>query len=345
MGKKEICSACNKSEPPTKTKRKQKMVNWLGCDSCLRWFHSACMRISDAQMESIANYEFFCDSCSVRGSLIPKLQVQPPPHNEEIDKLNKIIQDLSSELSKLQAELNSSRTTYKRQLDRIQTKLSNEDRWEAARDRLSSNINEKLEAIEKGATMAKTCSRTVNSCRLAMNKIPYHEGENVRDLVRNVLRLLDCDSEMSNVIKCFRLPVKSSKWTDRSLTPTIMVIFSSAESRGVVLRKYFERHQTAKLCNLQGGPSLDYRFTLNEVMSVNSFRIRNLALRLKQRKQVKSVFVRNDKVSVQLPGQKQYVPVDTLAQLLELAGGDLDGEDSSIFFDATSADLSASSRC
>lgn len=82
------------------------------------------MRISDAQMESIANYEYFCDSCSVRGSLVPKLQVQHPPHNEEIDKLAKLIQDLSSELCKLQAELNSSRATCKRQLDRIQNKLS-----------------------------------------------------------------------------------------------------------------------------------------------------------------------------------------------------------------------------
>lgn len=346
MGKKEICSACNSSEPPSKTKkRKTKLVNWLDCDSCSRWFHSACMRIIDAQMETIASYEFFCDSCTIRGSLIPKLQIQPPPHKEEIDRLSKIIQDLSSELSKLQAELNSSRATCKRQLDRIQSKLSSEDRWEAARDRLSGNINEKLEAIDKGATLAKTCSRTVNSCRLAMNKIPYHEGEDVRDLVRNVLRLLDCDSEMSNVVNCFRLPVKASKWTDRSLTPTIMVIFSSAESRGVVLRKYFERHQTAKLCNLRGGPSLDYRFTLNEVMSINSFRIRNLALRLKQRKLVKSVFVRNDKVSVLLPGHRQYTMIDTLEKLLELEGGDPDSEDTSIFFDATSADLSASSRC
>lgn len=210
---------------------------------------------------------------------------------------------------------------------------------------MTSNINEKLEAIEKCATLAKTCSRTVNCCRLAVNKIPYHEGENVRDLVGNVLRLLDCESEMSNVVKCFRLPVKTSKWTDRSLTPTIMVIFNSAESRGVVLRQYFQRHQMAKLCNRRGGPYLDYRFTLNEAMSINTFRIRNLALRLKQRKQVKSVFIRNDRVSGLLPGQKQYAPIETLEQVLELAGGDLDGEDTSIFFDATSAELSASSRC
>lgn len=300
-------------------------------------------------MDTIANFEYYCDSCAVRGCLIPKQQLtqQPPPppsnNNAEIDKLTKTIEDLSSQLSKLQDELNTNRASSKRQLDLIRNKLNSDDRCVAAHNRLATDISGKLEVIEKGATLAKTCARTVNSCRLALNKIPYHEGENVRELVRSVLCLLDCQSELSNVENCFRLPVKSSKWTDRSLTPTIMVIFRSVESRREVLHKYFERHESAKLCNLKGGPSLDYRFTLNEVMSINSFRVRNLALRLKQRKQVKSVFVRNDAVSVLLPGQKRYVPVETTERLLELVGNDPD-EDSSIFFDAT-ADLSASSRC
>lgn len=350
------CCACKSSEPPApKTRGRKKkqpaMIDWIDCDSCKRWFHATCMRISSAQMESISEFQFFCDSCSVRGCLVRKPQPQATQgavSNGEIDKLAKIIQDLSSQLSKLQSELDAIRTVSKKQFDCIQNKLRNEQRCDDVQSRLTSNICEKLEAIEKGARIMQSCSRVVNSCRLAINKIPHQEGENVGAIVKSVLDLLDCTCEVSNVTNCFRIPVAASKWSDRSLSPTIVVVLNSTESRRKILQRYFERHKTAKLCNLKNGPRLDYRFTLNEVLSINTFRLRNFALRLKQRNLVKSVFVRNDKLSVLLPGQKRYVPIETVVQLGELTGVPPDEENSqnsSIFFDAISADLSASSRC
>lgn len=299
-------------------------------------------------MESISDFQYFCDSCSVRGCLVRKPPAQAPQaavSSGEIDRLTKTIQDLSTQLSKVQSELDSIRAVSKKQFDRFQNKFRSEERCDDVQNRLSNNICEKLEAIEKGAQIVNACSRTVNSCRLAVNKIPLREGENVGAIVESVLDLLDCQCEMPNVTSCFRIPAGASKWSDRSLSPTIVVVLNSTESRRRILQKYFEKHKTAKLCNLKNGPRLDYRFTLNEVLSINTFRLRNFALRLKQRSLVKSVFVRNDRLSVLLPGQKRYVPVETAEQLGELAGNIPDEECSSIFFDATSADLSASSRC
>ncbi|EAT42241.1 AAEL006198-PA [Aedes aegypti] len=56
------------------------------------------------------------------------------------------------------------------------------------------------------------------------------------------------------------------------------------------------------------------------MLSIQAFRIRNLALRLKQKKTIQSIFIRNDKVSVRLPGQKRYDPVGDCNKLLRLVG-------------------------
>lgn len=338
-------TCCRKTPPRVNGKTLPEIIHWISCDTCSRWFHAICMNISDAQMEKVDDFCYACDSCTVRGRLVPKSTSPASASPGEVDELKKIIRALSEQLSKLQAELDVVRTSSKKQIDRILSKL-HDNRPDAAVDRLTADLNVNLEEIQTGAHLARTCSRSVNSCRIAVNKIPLREGENVNTIVENVLTLLQCSTEMENVTSCFRLPVKPSKWSDRSLTPTILVIFNNADARQRVLKRYFERHKEAKLCNLKDGPALDYRFTLNEVLSVNTFRIRNLAIRFKQQGLVKSVFLRNDRVSVLLPGQRRYVPVETTAQLQEMTGTEHGGEDSSsIFFDARSTDVSASSRC
>lgn len=187
--------------------------------------------------------------------------------------------------------------------------------------------------------------QAVNSFRIAVNKIPFQESEDVRAIVSDVLHLLDCSNEISHLVNCFRLPVKPSKWSDREITPTIIIVFDEAGSRQHVLKNYFQNHWNAKLCNLRNGPALEYRFTMNEVLSMRAFRTRNYALRLKQQKLLKSVFIRNDRVSVLFPGQKRYVSIDDCNHLRELVEHKPGAEDSSVFFDAKSSDISTSSRC
>lgn len=203
---------------------------------------------------------------------------------------------------------------------------------------LVENIERKSELIKTGAKLARTC---VNCCRIAINKVPFNPGENVRSIVEDFLRFLGIEEKMSHVTACFRLPVKQSKWTDRSLTPTVLVAFDSREIRSLVLKRYFQKHKDAKLCNLKSAAPLEYRFTVNEMLSIQIFRIRNLALRLKQKKAIQSVFIRNDKVSVRLPGQKRYVPVENCNELLKLAGAGVCMDESSVFFDAMSTDVSS----
>lgn len=208
----------------------------------------------------------------------------------DVSELKKVIQELSAELIKLRAELDAARETNKKQLDRLRNVVNSNTRSEVTTTRLASDLSEKLEKIERGAQLANTCSQTINSCRLAINKIPFKVGENVRQLVADVLTLVGCSDEQASITDCFRVPAKPPKWSDRSLTPTIVAVFSSLEARQKVLRKYFERHKDAALRNLKHGPALDYRFTVNEVLSINTFRIRNHALRLKQRGAARSVF-------------------------------------------------------
>lgn len=343
----EKCPVCKRSSPPSRGRPKKKSVNWIFCDLCSSCFHASCVRISDEQMEKAADFQFLCEKCCVRGCLVPKVSVSTAAC-DDVDALKKTVQELAAQVAKLQEELVAVKASSKKQLDQLKSKLHNVDRSSshvAVQDRLTSNIEGKLEIIEKGAKMANTCLQSVNSSRLAINKIPLQEGENVRTVVEGVLHLLGCQNELVHVTSCFRLPVKPSKWTDRTISPTIVVVFDTGEARQAVLRRYYDQHSEAKLCNLNNGPDIDYRFTMNEMLSANSFRLRNYALRLKQNKLVKSVFIRNDKVSVLLPGQKRYVPITTIDELQQLATNVSDVPDSSsVFFDCT-ANVSTSSQC
>lgn len=348
MGNEDICVACGLEEPPVTKKRKgvkkakSVQIRWICCDSCLGWFHAACVRINDSLFPDFKDYIFQCEKCCVIGCLIPRI---PNVSQQEVDQMtdmSKQIEEMTKALAKLQKDAVEFQTLIKKQVDSIRTKLTEVNRSEEKRlanVRLVEGIEEKLEIIKSGARMATTCSQRVNGCRMSINKVPYRTGENVCDIVKGFLSFLGVDDHFSHVQTCFRMPVKPSKWTDRTLTPTILVEFSSREIRNQVLKRYYDKHKEAKLCNLISDLPLEYRFTVNEMLSMDTFRIRNLALRLKQRKQVQSVFVKNDNISIRLPNQERYTPVTSIQQLLELVGPDTD-PDTTAFFDAQSTNNS-----
>lgn len=339
----DICGSCGLEEPPTGKKKKGKRVKdseirWICCDSCLKWFHNICVRVNHSLVD-LSAYLYLCERCSVIGSLIPK----PASSNAcDLDQINKRIEELVEQIKGIESELTVLQTNVKKQFDRVQNKIHTSAKWSENRtsEKLAGNVEEKLVVIENGVKFAKICSQSVNNFRISINKVPHQVGENVRSIVENFLCFLGIPNLKSHVTSCFRLPVKPSKWTDRSITPTILVAFDSVEIKANVLRKYFEVHKEAKLCNLKSGLPLEYRFTVNEMLSVNSFRIRNLALRMKQKKLVESVYVRNDSISVRLPGQKKYTPIEDTDHLLGLLKPDASFDESSIFFDAESADFS-----
>lgn len=357
----DVCVICkSNTSPKSKSKGRKKKskvpdpdkpadIGWIECDSCSRWFHSDCVRISEALMKRASDFLFYCEECSIRGCFLPKEVAGASSKNSlETDRLDRLVEELTTQLIALKTEIEDAKRKNKKQLDQLQSRISDAGRLDdrcVAHSDLINNIGKKLEAIETGAKLANTCSQSVNSFRIAINKVPHREGENVRFIVASILNLLGIQSEMSKVVNCFRLQVRASKWSDRSISPTIVAVFSSRESRDNVIRCYFQKHKSAKLCNLQNGPPLDYRFTLNEVLAPNAFRIRNYALRLKHQKLVKSVFVRHDKVSVLLPGGTQYVPIVDTDQLRKLTERTSCDEESSVFFDAASASFSTTSSC
>lgn len=346
MGKYDFCGACgNKNPPAVKSKKAKKTTSicWICCDQCSKWFHAACVRIKDLQMSSIQHFQYFCEHCSIRGSLIPKV-TKLPDTSDDLEAVKKAICELTSRIAKLQAEIENVQLISRKQIDHLRSKINNMDRLDSqntTRNQLMNRLEENIEMIESGAKLASTCSNTVNACRLAINKIPFSEGENTRAIVNSVLLFLGVDHLIANISSCFRLKVKPSKWTDRNISPTIVVIFDTRVSRDVVLRNYFERYNAANLSKLRNVPPLEYRFTINEVLSLNTFRIRNLALRLKQQNIVKSVFVRNDAVSILLPEGTKYTPIANVEQLVRLVGSSSDN--SSVFFDAVSTNASFSS--
>lgn len=298
-------------------------------------------------MPEIQKYWFFCEKCSPKGNLILKAAPNAAAPNTDLSSLEKEIRDLTTKLQHLQEELNIIQANSKKQLHRLQNQVREISRAEARHvnnNKMLDGIEQKLEVIESGAKLAESCSQNVNGYRIALNKIPLQQGENVRSIVEKALDILDLPEAKSHVSSCFRLPYHASKWTDRSLSPTIVVIFDGNAIRRTVLQKYFERYMDFRLCRLGIGISLDYRFTMNEVLSVSSFRVRNLAIRLKQKKLIRSVFVRHDNVAVLLPGDQRYTSVKDLHHLLELVGSQDKTNDSSVFFDAESTNHSFSSN-
>lgn len=350
----ESCSACGKAEPVTKgkgakkAKKNNQTIGWISCDHCQKWFHTVCVRIGDQLLPEISNCWYFCESCTVIGSLIAKPPSQPSAATAtDLQAATAKVADLSAELEKLKSELHESRAASKKQVDRLRSQLNDTVQRNSQTDvqkTIVNNLQQKLEVIESGVKMANTCSLAANSYRLAINKIPVRDGENVRSIVENFLSFLGMDNAVPHVTSSFRLPPRPSKWTDRSLSPTIIIVFDQREIKDNVLRKYFQRHRDAKLSVLQLDLPLENRFTVNEALPVQAFRIRNLALRLKQKKLIDSVFVKDGSISVRLPRQKSYIPVQSTDHLLQLTQQPNNAEESAIFFDAESGNASFASQ-
>lgn len=341
---KDICSACGHENPPVKGRRKKgnkSAIGWVCCDGCSKWFHATCVRIGTSLLEAADNYWFFCEECAVKGSLVCKQPANAPTVSTvNLSKIEEQIAELTTALQKLQTELDVIRSQHKKNFDRLQNKLyeaQQQDEKCVAHKQVLSQIEEKIDTIQSGSKLAHICSQSVNGFRISINKVPFRQGENVWDLVRNFLTFLEVPDAMLQVTKCFRIEGGKSKWTDRTLTPAIIVVFDSVKAKEAVLHKYFEKHKAVKLCTLKAGFSLEYRFTANEVLSIKTFRIRNLALRLKIKHQLSSVYVKNDRVSVKLPGHTRYTPVDDIQHLLTLVGPEPAGNESSVFFDAESS--------
>lgn len=341
----ETCGACGLEDPPVRRKKagkrkakKEAGIGWICCDSCQKWFHNICVRVTQSLLADISSYLYLCERCTVVGSLIPKATVNNVTSTREVEKQ---IEELSEHIKKIESELASLQSNLKKQCDRLQNKIhTNVQQTQNKATVYSDNVTHKLEQIHAGVKLAKICSKSVNSYRISINKVPHQAGENVRSIVGNFLSFLCIPDAMSHVTSCFRLAVKPSKWTDRSITPTILVVFDSVDIKTNVLQMYFKKHKEAKLCNLKSGLPLEYRFTVNEMLSIDSFRIRNLALRMKQNKLVESVYVRNDSVSVRLPGHQKYTLVDDATHLLALVNAGSSINESSVFFDAESAEFS-----
>lgn len=343
--KEDLCGTCNQAEPPTGKKKKVgkrnksnvEEISWISCDACQKWFHTLCVRISDSLLSEVKNYVYLCERCSVIGSLIRV--PSDASCKSDLVEVQKRIDELTLQIKKLESEISTHQSNTKKQIDRFQNKIRSIDQAgdSPSSTRLTEDMEQKIQIIESGAKLAKICSQSINCHRISINKVPHREGENTRSIVESFLSFLGIRNLMSHVTSCFRLPVKPSKWTDRSLTPTIVVVFSSAEVRSEVLKKYFQLHKEAKLCNLEKGLPLQYRFTVNEMLSVKSFRVRNLALRMKQKKLIQSVYVRNDSISIRLPCQKKYIPIEDTGHLLKLMNASSCTNESSIFYDAESS--------
>lgn len=352
----DICTACGKDAPVltikakgSKKAKKDKQIHWICCDNCLNWFHTTCVRVNDALLPDISKFWYFCVKCAAIGLLIAKAPHQTTATDTEADiqSVAKKIEEITAEISKLKAELEECRRANKKQFDRLRSNFAEiecRDDKIAEKNELINNIQKKMEVIESGAKLASRCSSSVNSFRIAVNKIPFQEGESVRKLIEKLFDFLHLADVIPHITSCFRLQVKASKWKDRSLSPTIIVVFDSRETKEAVLRRYFEKYREVKLSILQSNLPLEYRFTINEVLSIESFRIRNLAIRLKQNKLVDSVFVRNDNVSIRLPNQKKYLPIRDTNHLLQLTSASGDPDETGDFFDAVSTNTSSASR-
>lgn len=324
---KDICASCGQEEPPKRgtakrCKRKDQTIGWICCDSCNNWFHTACVRASSTLLQKIDTYWYFCANCTILGTLVLK-QISPPVDQarEDFAKITSTINELSEKLTKLQTELEIWQQNCRKETNKVRNQLLASDQLldrNSAQRAFVANIETKLAVIESGARFANTCLQSVNGPRIAINKIPFREGENVKFIVRNALRSLGIDETASVVSSCFRTTAKASKWSDRSISPTIIVVLNSREAKEKILKQYFKNCAKAKLSALQAGLALEYRFTVNEVLSVESFRIRNLALRLKHKKLVDSVFVRNDTVSVKLSNHERYTLITSSEHLLKL---------------------------
>ena len=53
----DVCHACDSAEPPVRMNRRQREINWVKCDDCLRWYHVTCVGVCNT------NAAYKCDFC------------------------------------------------------------------------------------------------------------------------------------------------------------------------------------------------------------------------------------------------------------------------------------------
>ena len=56
----DICHACDAVNPPPRKSRRIRIVQWVGCDQCVRWYHAVCLGIKEIPDS------YVCDLCTVR---------------------------------------------------------------------------------------------------------------------------------------------------------------------------------------------------------------------------------------------------------------------------------------
>lgn len=157
---------------------------------------------------------------------IAKVQHQPASLHADADIQSAVkkFDEITAEISKLKTELDESKKSSKKLLDRMRSHLAEIERRDernATDNELISNIHKKIETIESGAKLADACSWSVNNCRIAINKIPFQQSDCVRNLVDNLLFFLGLEDAVPRISSCFRLPVKASKWhSARCLQPS-----------------------------------------------------------------------------------------------------------------------------
>lgn len=120
MDNEDICSLCKSANPPGVKKGRAMLkvkskINWICCDRCSHWYHSLCVRINDSLMQDVANYTFYCETCTIRGTLIARTPLNTrATSNDEIEILRVKIEELTSQLIKLQTDLPAARLADKK---------------------------------------------------------------------------------------------------------------------------------------------------------------------------------------------------------------------------------------
>ena len=60
----EVCDICDQRQPPHEIHRSLSefsRVNWIGCDSCKRWYHNCCTEIP--KNTDVSSIDFVCHHC------------------------------------------------------------------------------------------------------------------------------------------------------------------------------------------------------------------------------------------------------------------------------------------
>lgn len=102
--------------------------------------------------------------------------------------------------------------------------------------------------------------RESKSCEITISDIPFAEGENIKSIVANILKLFECDLDMSAIINCFRIQTQN----------VIILKFMSPEHKFKFMVQYF-KHREINLSHL--GFQSDLPFYCNERLTQRNAKI------------------------------------------------------------------------